>query len=169
MRVSPVGFAFGSLHDVLTEARKTAEATHNHPEGIRGAQATASAIYLARMGRSKQEIKTHVEREFGYDLNEPLDEIRPLYKFDVSCQGSVPQSFIAFLESKDYEDAIRNAISLGGDADTMACIAGGIAEAYYGGVPEQIKTRAFSYLDQRLRSIVTEFTQRYQAQSLAKA
>jgi ADP-ribosylglycohydrolase len=122
MRVSPVGLACDTLDEVLAQARESAEVTHNHPEGIRGAQVTAVAVFLARSGTTKTNIKRHIEREFGYDLSERLDDIRERYSFDVSCQGSVPQSIIAFLEADGYEDAIRNAISLGGDADTMACI-----------------------------------------------
>jgi ADP-ribosylglycohydrolase len=161
MRVSPIGFACNSLEEVMMQAKKSAEVTHNHVEGIRGAQATAVAIYLARTGQDKLAIKTHIEREFGYQLSDRLDDIRPDYTFDVSCQGSVPQSIVAFLESNDYEDAIRNAISLGGDADTMACIAGGIAEAYYGGVPEDIRKETLDRLDEKLRNIVIEFGARF--------
>lgn len=161
MRVSPVGFAFNSIDEVMSQARLAAEVTHNHPEGIRGAQATAVAILLSRMGYDKSEMKEYLEGEFGYNLSERLEDIRKDYEFDVSCRGSVPQSIIAFLESTDYEDAVRNAISLGGDADTMACIAGGIAEAYYGSVPEHIVRQALDRLDSRLRAIVVEFTARY--------
>ncbi|HEV8060142.1 MAG TPA: ADP-ribosylglycohydrolase family protein [Gemmataceae bacterium] len=161
MRVSPVGFACDSLDEVLVQARHSAEVTHNHPEGIRGAQATATAIFLARSGREKKDIQAHIEREFGYNLSERLDDIRGKYSFDVSCQGSVPQSIIAFLESDSYEDAVRNAISLGGDADTMACIAGGIAESFYGGIPEDIRSRTLALLDERLRGVVEEFVQRF--------
>lgn len=161
MRVSPIGFACESLDEVLAEARTSAAVTHDHPEGIRGAQATAAAVFLARTGRPKSEIKDHIHREFGYDLNGRLDDIRRWYDFDISCQGSVPQSIIAFLESDSYEDAIRNAISLGGDADTMACIAGGIAEAFYGGVPDDIRTQALAMIDGRLRGVVDEFVSRY--------
>jgi ADP-ribosylglycohydrolase len=161
MRVSPIGFACASLDEVLREARQSAQVTHNHPEGIRGAQATAVAVFLARLGGRKLEIKAYIEREFGYDLGGRLDDIRKGYRFDISCQGSVPQSIIAFLESDSYEDAVRNAISLGGDADTMACIAGGIAEAYYGEVPEAIRAQALALLDHRLRAVVDEFSARY--------
>jgi ADP-ribosylglycohydrolase len=160
MRVSPVGFASDTLDDAMHLAERTAAVTHNHPEGIRGAQATAAAIYLARTGSDQQAIRREIAATFGYDLSAPLDEIRETYEFDVSCQGSVPQSIVAFLEATDFEDAIRNAISLGGDADTMACIAGGIAEAYWG-VPEKIAQRALGYLDDRLRSIVDEFYRRF--------
>src|SRR4051794_32513520 len=120
MRVSPVGFAFDTLEDVLERARRSAEVTHDHPEGIKGAQAVASAIFLARTGKGKEHIKNYVEAAFGYDLGTPLDEIRESYEFDVSCQGSVPQAIRAFLESDDFEDAIRRAISIGGDRDTDA-------------------------------------------------
>lgn len=161
MRVSPIGFACESLDAVLKESRKSAEVTHNHPQGIRGAQATAVAVFLARAGWEKADIKAHIEREFGYDLSGRLDDIREWYRFDVSCQGSVPQSIIAFLESSGYEDAVRNAVSLGGDTDTMACIAGGIAEAYYGGVPDDIRAQALARLDDRLRGVVDEFSARY--------
>ena len=161
MRVSPIGFAFESLDEVMSQARASAEVTHNHPEGIRGAQATAVAIFLARIGQDKADIKAHIETEFGYQLSDRLDDIRDAYAFDVSCQGSVPQSIVAFLESESYEDAIRNAISLGGDADTMACIAGGIAEAFYGSVPDDISVRVFDLLDTRLRNIAVEFIQKY--------
>jgi ADP-ribosylglycohydrolase len=161
MRVSPVGIACNTMDEVLAQARHSAEVTHNHPEGIRGAQATAVAVFLARSGQGKEDIKAHIEREFGYNLSERLDDVRANYSFDVSCQGSVPQSIIAFLESDSYEDAIRNAISLGGDADTMACIAGAIAESFYGGIPEHICTRTLAALDERLRGVIEEFVQRF--------
>lgn len=161
MRVSPIGFAFDTLEEVLSEAEQSAAVSHNHPEGIRGAQATAAAIFLARSGWTKPDIKSHIEREFAYNLSDRLDDIRHAYRFDVSCQGSVPQSIIAFLESDNYEDAIRNAISLGGDADTMACIAGGIAEAYYEGVPDNIRLGTLAVLDEPLRKIVDEFVERF--------
>jgi ADP-ribosylglycohydrolase len=157
MRVSPVAYAHDTLDEVLNEARRTAEVTHNHPQGIRGAQATAAAIFLARTGHSKQEIRRYLEDTFDYFLDETIAQIRPTYHFDVSCQGSVPQSIIAFLDSNDYEDTLRNAISLGGDADTMACIAGGIAEAFYGGVPEDIRVQTLSLLDDRLRGVAEAF------------
>ena len=135
MRVSPVGFAFTTLNSVLEEAGKSAEVTHDHPEGIKGAQAVALAIYLAREGYSKDAIRDYVEENFEYDLHRTLDEIRPDYDFDETCQGSVPEAIIAFLESNDYEDAVRKAVSLGGDSDTQACIAGGIAQAFYKKIP----------------------------------
>jgi ADP-ribosylglycohydrolase len=138
MRVSPVGWAFDSVEEVLREAEYSAAVTHNHPEGIKGAQAVALAIYLARSGADKPEIRREIQARFEYNLDRPLDEIRPTYEWDVTCQGSVPESIIAFLESDNFEDAIRKSISLGGDADTMAAITGSIAEAFYAGVPEEI-------------------------------
>lgn len=158
MRVSPVGFAFDTVEDVLEEAAKTAAPTHNHPEGIKGAQAVALAIFLARTGSSKGEIRESIGRRFGYDLTRTLDEIRPDYSFEISCQKSVPESMIAFLESDDLEDAIRKAISLGGDADTMACIAGGIAEAFYGEVPARIEERARDLVPKELMQLVDKFS-----------
>lgn len=160
MRVSPVGWIGSTMEETLAHARQSAEVTHNHPEGIKGAQATAAAMFLARTGKSKADIRHFVEREFGYDLSPRLDDIRQWYEFDVSCQGSVPQSIIAFLEADGFEDTVRNAISLGGDADTMACIAGGIAECFYG-IPEDIRQAALGRLDRKLRSVVTEFYERH--------
>jgi ADP-ribosylglycohydrolase len=161
MRVSPIAYAFETLEEVLAEAARSAEVTHNHPEGIRGAEATAAAVFLARRGASKEEIRRQIEQRFGYDLSTPLAEIWHDYWFDVSCQGSVPQSIIAFLESRSYEDAVRKAISLGGDADTMACIAGSIAEAFYGGVPDEISQQALALLDSPLLEVVNAFRVRY--------
>nr|VFJ46139.1 MAG: ADP-ribosylglycohydrolase [Candidatus Kentron sp. DK] len=157
MRTSPVGYAFPDLNEVLFRAEYYAAFTHNHPEGIAGAQSTAAAIFLARTGASKSEIASFVIQRFGYDLSKSLNEIRPYYRFDESCRGTVPQAITAFLESVGYEDAIRNAISLGGDSDTLACITGGIAEAFYGGVPEAIRMRAMAILDGRLRGVVDAF------------
>jgi ADP-ribosylglycohydrolase len=161
MRVCPVGFAFASLEKVLAEATRSAEPTHNHPEGVRGAQATAAAVFLARTGATKIEIKENVEKLFGYDLSRRLDEIRPEYRFNESCQETVPQAITAFLEAESYEDAIRNAISLGGDADTLACITGGIAEPFFGGVPEEIGQHALRLLDEPLKRILDEFQGRF--------
>ncbi len=161
MRVSPVGFAFNTLDEVLYEARRSAEPTHNHPEGIKGAQAVASAIFLARNGAEKEEIKKYIEDNFSYDLDEPLDKIRAYYGFDETCPGSVPQAIRAFIESNDYEDAIRKAISIGGDSDTIACIAGGIAEAYFKRIPDYIIENVRRILDKRLNNIVSEFRYRY--------
>jgi len=160
MRVSPVGFAFDNLDDVLEEAKRTAEVTHNHPEGIKGAQAVAAAIFLARASRDMSAIKEFVEQTFSYDLNESLDSIRRWYRFDVSCQGTVPQALRAFLESTDYEDAVRKAISLGGDSDTLACITGGIAQAYYRKLPARVVSKVRRILDQRLNTVLDEFMAR---------
>ncbi len=164
MRVSPVGFAFESVEDVLHQAKRTAEVTHNHQEGIKGAQSTALAVYLARTGEGKQTIRREIADRFCYDLNRTVDEIRPGYKFDVSCQGSVPESMIAFLDSDSYEDAVRKAISLGGDADTMACIAGGIAQAYYKKIPEKIVNEVINKLPADLMQIVNEFNVKYRCE-----
>lgn len=157
MRVSPCGFFANSLEEAQALAKASAEVTHNHPEGIKGAVATASAIYLARQGRTKEEIKTYIQENY-YPMDFTLAEIRPTYEFDVSCQGSVPQALECFFESADFEDAIRNCISIGGDSDTIAAICGGIAEAYYG-IPENIQNTALSYLDNNLLDIVTAFEQ----------
>jgi len=161
MRVSPVGFAFNTIEEVLTEAQRSAEVTHNHPEGIKGAQAIASAIFLTRTGKEKKEIAGYIEGQFSYNLRQTLDEIRPGYHFDETCQGSVPQAIIAFLESMDYEDAIRKAVSLGGDSDTLACMAGGIAQAYYGRIADCIVREVRQILDEDLLAIVDEFNNRY--------
>lgn len=152
MRVSPVAWAFDILSEVEKYAEISAAVTHNHPEGIKGAQATAAAIFLARKGKTKEEIKAYIENKYGYNLNRSLDEIRPNYRFNESCQETVPEAIIAFLESVDFEDAIRNAISLGGDSDTLAAITGSIAEAAYG-IPKDIKEKALSILDQGLLDV----------------
>jgi ADP-ribosylglycohydrolase len=161
MRVSPVGYAYDMLDEVLIRAGWSSEVTHNHPEGIAGAKATAAAVYLARTGRSKDAIREYVENKFGYDLSTSLDELRPRFRFDVSCRGTVPPAIRAFLESTDYESAVRLAVSLGGDCDTLACIAGGVAEAYYGGVPDDIRVQTMARLDEPLRNIVNLFQNRY--------
>ena len=156
MRVSAVGWKFDSLEKTLEVAKETAIVSHNHPEGIKGAQATAAAIYLARSGKSKQEIKQYIETAFSYDLDRTCNDIRPDYSFDVSCQGTVPEAIIAFLDSSDFEHAIRLAVSLGGDSDTLACITGGIAEAYYG-MPEDIKQQVYNKLPNEFLKVVSEF------------
>jgi ADP-ribosylglycohydrolase len=138
MRVSPVAWLRSTLDEVLEEAKKSAEITHNHPEGIKGSQAIASSIFMARTGSSKEQIKEYIKEKFDYNLDRTLDEIRPTYEFDVSCQGSVPEAIISFMESNNFEDCIRKAISLGGDSDTIAAMAGGIAEAYYKEIPADI-------------------------------
>ena len=157
MRVSPVGWAFDDVDTVLEEARKSAEITHDHPEGIKGAKATALAVFLARTGHPKHTIRREIATRFGYDLDRTLDEIRPSYGFDESCQRTVPEAIIAFLESSTYEDAIRNAVSLGGDSDTLACITGSIAEAYYGEVPAPIRASVQAILPAALRETAARF------------
>ncbi|MEQ3143961.1 ADP-ribosylglycohydrolase family protein, partial [Bacteroides ovatus] len=157
MRVSPIGWAFDTLEETLDTAKRSAEVTHNHPEGIKGAQATATCIYLARTGKTKQEIKEYIETTFDYNLSRTCEEIRPTYHFNESCQGTVPESIIAFLESTDYESAIRLTISLGGDADTMGAITGGIAEAYYKEIPEHITEGVIKRLPDEFIDIMQRF------------
>ncbi len=159
MRVSPVAWIFDTLPEVEKYAEISAAVTHNHPEGIKGAQATAASIFLARKGKTKAEIKTYIEGKYGYDLSRTLDEIRPNYEFNESCQETVPEAITAFLESVDFEDAIRNAISLGGDSDTLAAITGSIAEGAYI-VPEKIKSKALSFLDETLLKTYMQFCDR---------
>jgi len=161
MRASPIGWYCDSLDDVMAEAQRSAEVTHNHPEGIKGAQSTAAAVYMARIGKSKDEIKNFISNTFQYDLDRKIDDIRPAYKFDESCQGTIPEAIIAFLESTDFEHAIRLAISIGGDSDTVACITGGIAEAYYKTIPEKIVKNVLECLDEELLEIVEEFSVKY--------
>jgi ADP-ribosylglycohydrolase len=169
MRVSPVGFAFDTIGDVLEQARLTAEISHNHPEGIKGAQATALAVFLARTGHSKEGLREQISRRFGYDLQRSVDQIRPAYGFRISCQETVPEAIVAFLDSVSYEDALRNAVSLGGDSDTLACITGGIAEAYYGGVPEPIRRKVREILPAFLWRISELFCGRYPLMGSAAA
>ena len=157
MRVSPVGWAFKDEAMVLEEAHQSAAVTHNHPEGIRGAQATALSIFLARNGASKDTIRRTIQSHFGYDLQRSVEGIRPGYDFRISCQETVPEALICFLDAEDYESTVRNAISLGGDSDTLACIAGGIAEAYYGPLPESIRAQVDKRLPERFRNIVHSF------------
>ena len=161
MRVSPVGFAFDTMEEVLAEAKRSAEVTHNHPEGIKGAQAVAASIFLARQEESKSNIKGHLEKDFGYNLSRTLTEIRPHYYFDTTCQGSVPEAIIAFLESDSYEDAVRKAVSLGGDSDTLACMAGGIAQAYYRAIPDYILKEVRNRLDPELLQVIEQFNTKY--------
>ena len=161
MRVSPVGFAFDTLEEVLAEAKRSAEVTHDHPEGIKGAQAIAAAIFLAREGEDKHNIRQFIENSFGYDLHRTLEQIRPNYYFDVTCQGSVPEAIIAFLESTDYEDAVRKAVSLGGDADTLACMTGGIAHAYYKVIPADIAAESRRRLPDDLLAVICAFEARF--------
>ena len=161
MRVSPVGFAFNTQEEVLRQAKKSAEITHNHPEGIKGAQATALAVFLARTGSGKEDIRSRITRMSGYNLDRTVDDIRPEYHFNESCQETVPEAIVAFLDSDSYEDAIRNAVSLGGDSDTLACITGGIAEAFYEGVPEEITDRVKEILTPDLLEITERFCEKY--------
>ena len=159
MRVSPAGFAANSLDEAKMLAKKITEVTHNHPEGLKGAEATAVAIYMARTGNSILEIRDYIDKNY-YPMNFTLDAIRKEYRFDVTCQGSVPQALMAFFESTGFEDAIRNAISIGGDSDTIAAICGGIAEAYYG-IPSDIRKHALTFLDERLLQILVAFENKY--------
>lgn len=161
MRVSPVGLAFDSVEEVLSQAERSAAGTHDHPEGIKGAQATALAVHLARAGSDKDTITEEISSRFGYRLEINPDEIRPRYRFDVSCQGSVPESIVSFLASESYEDAVRTAISLGGDSDTMACIAGGIAAAYYRAIPESVEREVERRLPSDLLDVIDDFQAAY--------
>ena len=161
MRVSPIGFAFNDLDTVLSEAKKSAEVTHNHPEGIKGAQATAQAILMARKGSSKDEIRKSIQEFYNYNLTRTCDNIRPVYSFDGSCQGTVPEAIVAFLDSDSFEDAIRRAVSLGGDADTLACITGGIAQAFYKMIPKEIGEMAFSLLPNEFLKTIVQFNTKY--------
>lgn len=160
MRISPAGWAYNTLDETLIKAREFTAVTHNHLEGTKAGEATAGAIYLARNGCSKEEIRKFIIDRFEYDLSKSCDEIRPDYYFDATAQGTTPQAIIAFLESTDFESAIRLAVSLGGDSDTLACITGSIAEAYYG-VPIEIREQAFSYLDERLANVTSRFIEKY--------
>ena len=161
MRVAAVGFAFTTLEETLEVAKKSAEVTHNHPEGIKGAQATAAAIFMARTGHTKEEIRRYISVTFDYDLNRTCDDIRPTYGFDGSCQGTVPESIIAFLDSKDYEDALRLCISLGGDADTMGAITGAIAGAYYHQMPASLYEFGMNKLPEDIKDIINKFDQEH--------
>jgi ADP-ribosylglycohydrolase len=164
MRVVPVGWLFNTLPIVLEEAEKSAKPTHNSPAGIKGAKAVAAAVYMARTGEGKETIKAYIESTFRYDLSIPYEELRrkgESYNFEPTCEKTVPPALICFLDSKDYEDAVRKAVSLGWDSDTMACITGGIAEAYYGGVPVEIEERVLSMLPPDLRKVADEIKTQY--------
>jgi ADP-ribosylglycohydrolase len=161
MRISPVGFAFDAAEEVLHQAGQCAAVTHNHPEGIKGAQATALSVYLARTGKSKTQIRQQISGRFGYDLDRSLDDIRPDYSFDISCQGTVPEAIIAFLESENYVDAVRKGISLGGDSDTIGCITGGIAQAYYRQIPEEIVSQTRIRLPEEFLKVIDQFSQKF--------
>lgn len=161
MRVSPLGWACGTLKKARKEAQKSAEPSHNSPEGIKGAESVASAVFLARTGKSKDEIKEYIEKEFGYDLSRNLDDIREGYTHKQSCQESVPEALIAFLESSDFEDAVANAVSLGGDSDTQGCIAGAVAEAFYGSVSKRWVRMLNILLPRDVFALVEEFNKKY--------
>ena len=156
MRVSSVGWLYGSLDRTQNVARATAEVTHNHPEGIKGAEATASAIFMARKGYSKDDIKSYISKKYDYNLSRSLDEIRPYYHHIESCQETVPEAIIAFIEGNSFEDVIRNAVSLGGDSDTLTCIAGSIAEAKYG-VPEEFRIECESRIPGEFVDVIDRF------------
>ena len=160
MRASALGWMFDTIEETERVAKKSAEITHNHPEGIKGAQATAAAIFMARKGKSKSEIKDYISKTYCYDLNRTCDEIRRVYKWDSSCQGTVPEAICAFLDSTDFESAIRLAVSLGGDSDTLACITGGIAEAYYKEIPDEIATTMWEKLPNDFKVILKELEQK---------
>lgn len=159
MRVAPVGWAYDDLDTVLREAARSAEVTHDHPEGIKGAQAIAGAVLLARKGEGKNAVAAFLSQRFAYDLDTDLATMHCRGGFDITCQGTVPKAAVSFLESTDFEDAVRNAVSLGGDADTNACITGALAEAHYGAVPQTIQAEAFRRLDSRLRGEVATFAE----------
>lgn len=163
MRVSAVGWAFPSIEETIEAAARSASVTHNHPEGVRGAEATAAAVFLARTTRDRAVIKREIQERFGYDLERTVETIRPSYRYDVTCQGTVSEAIIAFLDGTDFEDTIRNAISLGGDADTLACIAGGIAHAFYGSVPKELGDAALRSVPEPLRLVWDRFRVRYLA------
>ena len=160
-RVSPISYVAGDLDKVLLLAKASAECTHNHPDGVKGAQATASAIFMALQGKSKEEIKAFVSGIFGYNLNRTLAQIRPDYQYDPTCKGSVGEAIIAFLESASFEDAVRKAVSLGGDSRAQAAIAGAIAEAFYGGISLDIQEKVIKRLDPLLRDVTVRFVNRY--------
>ncbi len=153
MRCSANGWMFDTLEETERVAGLSAAITHNHPEGIKGAQATTAAIFMARNGKSKEEIKAYITTRFGYDLDRTCDDIRPVYDWDSSCQGTVPEAMVAFLDSTDFESAIRLAVSLGGDSDTLACITGGIAEAYYKDIPDDIALKIWSLIPDDFKGI----------------
>lgn len=161
MRVSPVGFAASTLEEALELAKQSAEITHNHPEGIKGAQAVSSAIFLAKSGKSKEEIKKYITETFDYYLDFKLDDIRENYKFDVSCSGSVPQAIVAFLESTDFESALRLAISIGGDSDTIAAICSSISSSFYNTIPDDILNFVISKLPIEFIDLLDEFDEKY--------
>lgn len=170
MRIGPVGWAFETKDETLRNARISAECTHNHREGVKGAQATALCIFMARHGSTKQEIRKTVEDEFGYDLSLSVDELRPRYSWQGlddagnggTCQGSVPQAIRCFLDGEDFEDSVRNAVSIGGDSDTIGCITGSIAEAYFG-IPDELRAKALTYLPSELTRLLNDFEGKFGA------
>lgn len=162
MRASAVGWAFSTVEEVLAQAEASAAPTHNHAEGIKGAQATALAVFLARTGYSKDEIRAEIASRFGYDLKRTISAIRPVYRYNETCQETVPEALIAFFDAQDFEDAIRLAVSLGGDADTLAAITGAVAEAFYG-VPEWIAREVEARLPEEMRQVVEAFSQQVTA------
>lgn len=168
MRVGPVGFAAATEQEALDEARKSAECTHNHPEGVKGAQAAALTVFLARHGTPKDAIREHITKTFDYDLSRTVDQIRPEYGFNETCQATVPEAIQCFLEGRDFEDTVRNAVSLGGDSDTLACIAGSIADAYYG-VPVNIREQAESLLPDEFLEIIAAFDERFPRETPPRA
>lgn len=151
MRVSSLAWLIDDMAELMDEAKRSAEITHNHPEGIKGAQAIAAAVFLARKKHTKEQIKEYIEKTFGYDLNRSVNSLVETYKFDVSCQGSVPEAIICFLESVDFEDSIRTAISIGGDSDTIASMAGAIAEAFYGFIPSRMHLYAIEKVSENTK------------------
>jgi ADP-ribosylglycohydrolase len=170
MRVSPIGWAFEDADEMLREAQKSAQCTHNHPEGVKGAMAVAAAIYHVRNGKDKKFLKQYVEKEFGYDLSRKVADIRSTYDFNETCQGTVPEAIICYLESSGFEDAIRLAVSLGGDADTLACITGAIAEAEHTcGMPVQVVEAAFATMPVELQNIVKQFYSKYNLYSYGQS
>ena len=160
MRASANGWMFDTLEDTERVAGLSAAITHNHPEGIKGAQSTAAAIFMARNGSSKETIRSYITDKYGYNLNRTCDEIRPVYHWESSCQGTVPEAMVAFFDSTDFESAIRLAISLGGDSDTLACITGGIAEAFYKEIPDPIAKGIWSLLPEDFKAILLEMEAR---------
>jgi ADP-ribosylglycohydrolase len=169
MRVSPVAYAFNAEDETLNQAKKSSECTHNHPEGIKGAQAVAHAIFLARNRATKEDIRETLSERYGYDLSRKIDAIRPTYRINLTCPGSTPEAIIAFLDSDDFEDSIRNAISLGGDADTQAAIAGAIAESFYGRIPPHILDGIKKRLNPSFKRTLVQFCERFGTQEMIEA
>ena len=163
MRIAPVGWAFGTLEETCRVAKQVSEITHNHPEGIKGAQAVAAAIFLARTGHSKQEIKREITTRYGYNLDKTCRQIRPVYRYNETCQGTVPEAIAVFMDGTDFEECIRLAVSLGGDTDTLTCITGGIADAYYQ-IPYTIESQAMKYLPEKISEVVSSFRAKFTTQ-----